>query len=163
MLAGSLRYVRERERKRERESITVDVVVVLHTFTTHIFLTFLHQVTLKFPPHLWHLFSEFPPLPARRTTNPEEWSEYMTKSAVEHSQKADRERQVKLVGALDDLVNYPIHCRQLALVLSLGVEMVALHKAIKFSQSYWLKFYVQQNQMLRQQSNDPFTKNFFKL
>ena len=87
----------------------------------------------------------------------------MQQAATDHQQSADRDRQVKLIGALDDLVEYPLHYRNLVLVLSLGVQLIKVHKGIKFSQSFWLRNYVQRNQLLRQQSNDPFTKNFFKL
>ena len=61
----------------------------------------------------------------------------MSEAAAQHGQRGDSDRQVKLIGALDELQEYPIHYRNLVLVLSLGVELIEVHKAIKFSQSFW--------------------------
>ena len=84
-----------------------------------------------FPPHLYEFFAEFPLLPNRRAANPEEWSDYMKEAASAHGQNATADRQEKLIGALEPLVEYAVHYRNLVLALSLGVQLVELHRGLR--------------------------------
>jgi hypothetical protein len=51
----------------------------------------------------------------------------------------------------------------LKLVLSLGVELKAIHKVLEYSQKDFLKDYIMLNTNLRKVSNNEFEKDFYKL
>ena len=59
--------------------------------------------------------------------------------------------------------NYCIHYRNLKYIVDLGVEIKAVHNIVSFKQKKWLKPYIDLNTTMRQQANNDFEKDFFKL
>ena len=69
----------------------------------------------------------------------------------------------KLVPNLRDKKNYVIHIRALDQVLTHGLILDRIHRAIEFDQSAWMKTYIDFNTQLRTRSTNDFEKDFFKL
>ena len=69
----------------------------------------------------------------------------------------------KLIPNLGDKKNYVIHYENLKQYLNLGLELVKIHRGIKFEESPWLKKYINLNTNLRTKAKNDFEKDFFKL
>ena len=69
----------------------------------------------------------------------------------------------KLIPNLRDKNNYVVHYKTLMQYLSLGVKLKKIHRGIKFTESAFLKPYIDKNTKLRAQAKNDFEKDFFKL
>lgn len=69
----------------------------------------------------------------------------------------------KLILDLEKKVKYVIHYKNLQLALELGMELECVHRIMKFSQSPWMKTYIDLNTKLRIEATTSFAKDFFKL
>ena len=69
----------------------------------------------------------------------------------------------KLIPNLRDRKNYVIHIQALNQALQHGLRLDRIHRAIEFSQSPWLKTYIDFNTQLRTAATNDFEKDFFKL
>jgi hypothetical protein len=69
----------------------------------------------------------------------------------------------KLIPNLNDKSKYVLHYRNLQLYVSLGMKVTKIHRAVSFTQSCWIKPYVDFNTEKRQQACNEFQKNFFKM
>lgn len=69
----------------------------------------------------------------------------------------------KLILDLERKTNYVIHYANLKQALSLGMRLEKVHRILKFTQSTWLKTYVELNTNLRIKATSKFAKDFFKL
>ena len=69
----------------------------------------------------------------------------------------------KLVPNFRDKKNYVIHIRALDQALGHGLVLERIHRAIGFSQSDWMKPYIDFNTQLRTLATNDFEKDFFKL
>lgn len=69
----------------------------------------------------------------------------------------------KLIPNLRDKVKYVSNYRNLQLYLSLGCELVKVHRVLEFEQSDFLKEYIDFNTDKRSKATNDFEKNFFKL
>ena len=69
----------------------------------------------------------------------------------------------KLIPHLLPRRNYILHYRNLAFYLNHGLQLVKIHKVIRFKQSKWLAPYIIKNQELRAQAKSDFEKNQPKL
>ena len=72
-------------------------------------------------------------------------------------------RVEKLVPNLRDKKNYVINIRALDQALRDGLVLERIHRAIGFSQSDWMKPYIDFNTQLRTLATNDFEKDFFKL
>ena len=69
----------------------------------------------------------------------------------------------KLVPNLRDKKNYVIHIRALDQALRHGLVLEHIHRATGFSQSNWMRPYIDFNTQLRTLATNDFEKDFFKL
>ena len=69
----------------------------------------------------------------------------------------------KLTPNLRDKSNYVTHYRNLKLYLELGMKIKKVNKVISFSQSPWLKLYIDFNTNKRKEATEDFEKDMYKL
>ena len=69
----------------------------------------------------------------------------------------------KLIPNLKDKVKYVTHYKNLKLYKRLGLQVTAIHRVLSFSQSAWMRDYIDLNTRMRQAAKSEFEKDFFKL
>ena len=102
---------------------------------------YVFKVDLEYPKNLHDLHNDYPFCPERVNIN----------------------GITKLTQTLNNKENYPIHYRALKQALRYGLKLKKVHKCIQFSQSAWLKKYIDFNTRMRKEAATEFEKHFFKL
>ena len=77
--------------------------------------------------------------------------------------KIDNEKLPKLLSTLYHKEKYVVHYTALKHYLKQGLKVEKIHRVFEFSQSDWLKPYVDFNTALRTKATSDFEKDFFKL
>ena len=100
------------------------------------------EVDLQYPEELHDLHNDYPFCPERVKCD----------NGVE-----------KLIPNLRDKTKYVIHYKNLIQCLKAGMKLKKIHRGIKFTESAWLKPYIDKNTNLRTQAKNNFEKDFYKL
>ena len=100
------------------------------------------EVDLIYPENLHDLHNDYPLCPER----------VKCENGVE-----------KLIPNLRNKEKYVIHYKNLIQCLQQGIILKKIHRGIKFTESEWLKSYIDKNTNLRTQAKNNFEKDFFKL
>ena len=119
------------------------------------------EVTLRYPKEMQKRFSDYPPLAQKRVVSPDEYSPFTKQLIKRHKLKPSA--TPKLVSDLREKQHYKIHYSNLKYVLSLGVELVAVHRVVRFQQKPWLKPYIDHNNRRRGECSSASEKDFYKL
>ena len=68
-----------------------------------------------------------------------------------------------LSSHFNDKSGYPVHICALKQALNHGLKLEKVYSVISFSQSAWLKSYIDRNVKFRMKANNDFEKDYFKL
>ena len=97
------------------------------------------EVNLKYPKHLHNLYSDYP-LAAEKLRITKEML-----SAYSYSLTSKYVTSEKLSPNLYDKTKYAIHYENLRFYLKHGLQLVKVHRILKFKQSAWIKPYIDFN------------------
>ena len=92
---------------------------------------YITQVSLKYPDNGKSWYSEFPPLCARRNVKKEEYGPFTTHT-MEKLKFKPPPNQEKLISDLYPLEHHYIHYSILKQVLNLGLELVEVHRVVRY-------------------------------
>jgi hypothetical protein len=70
---------------------------------------------------------------------------------------------IKLAPNLNNKTKYILHIRNLKCYIEKGMILKKIHRVVSFTQSRWLKTYIDNNSNLRQKATNDFEKDFYKL
>ncbi|XP_024888609.1 uncharacterized protein LOC112465332 [Temnothorax curvispinosus] len=77
--------------------------------------------------------------------------------------KPPGKRQEKLLATLYDKSRYVTHYRNLQQCLRLGMRLTRVRRVLRFTQSQWLRVYIELNTALRTRASNEFERNLYKL
>ena len=78
-------------------------------------------------------------------------------------EKLKIDKSTKLSCNFNDKNYYPVHICALKQALNHGLKLEKVHSVISFSQSAWLKQYIDRNTEFRMKADNGFEKHYFKL
>lgn len=114
------------------------------------------EVDLHIPDELHDYFNNYVPCPSNVQVQKKDLNEWQ--------QEGYKESKVrKLCTSFHDKIDYVVSYRYLKLVLSLGVQLVKVKRVMQYTQTDFLKTYIQLNTNLRTKATNDFEKDFFKL
>ena len=119
------------------------------------------EVDLEYPEELHGAHSDYPLCPESAVIEPNDLSPYTVSLAEKLGVKPSGCR--KLLGTLKGKERYALHYRNLKLYVRLGMRVKKIHRVISFTQSRWLKPYIDFNTDQRKKAANEFEKDFFKL
>ena len=119
------------------------------------------DVDLEYPKELHDTHSDYPLAPENIQVDKSMLSTYSR--TLKDELKIGNSHVYKLIPNLNNKTKYVVHYRNLKLYLSLGLKITKTHRIIEFSQSPWLKKYIEFNTNKRKEAKNNFEKDFFKL
>ena len=122
---------------------------------------YLLEVDLKYPDELHQLHNDYHLAPEKLELSHDILSNYCSNIANKYDIQIGGVN--KLVPNLGNKSKYVLHYRNLPLYLSLEMKLVSVHRILKFTQSDWLKKYIDFNTDKKKNAANSFEKDFFKL
>lgn len=119
------------------------------------------EVYLDYPTHLHDEHSCYPFAPQKLTVTENMLSPHSLELRKELCIKG--RYSSKLIPNLGPKTKYVLHYRNLKYYLSHGLTLTKIHGGIEFTQSAWLKPYIDFNTEKRKLAQNDFEKDFFKL
>ena len=114
-------------------------------------------ITFKYPVHLHESHNDYP-LAAEKVKITHDMLFSYSKSLINKHSLTE-----KLAPNLNDKIRYVLHYENLRLYLELGLKLVKIHRILQFSQSAWIKRYIDFNTTKRKEATSSFLQNLFKL
>lgn len=124
------------------EWCTVDIATIQNTSDASP-VGYILEVDLEYPDYLHDLHKDYP--------------------LCAESKCAPNGKQKKLLLTLNNKENYVVHYHMLKFILSQGLILKKIHRALRFNQSNWLQPYIQLNTDQRTKAENEFEKNLYKL
>jgi hypothetical protein len=123
------------------------------------------EVDLHYPKHLHDYHKDYPLAPQIMSVSENMVSDVSKEIYKQYHNGKDvkDEKTSKLLLTLYDKEKYVIHIRNLKYYLEKGLELKRIHRCIKFSQSAWLKKWIDFNTEKRKEATNDFDKDLFKL
>ena len=119
------------------------------------------EVDIEYPDELHDEHNDYPLCPESIVIDENELSPYTHELAEKLGIKSSGCR--KLVANLKSKQRYSVHYRNLKQYVNLGMRVTKIHRIISFTQSKWLKPYIDFNTERRKAAKNDFEKDFFKL
>ena len=119
------------------------------------------EVDLEYPEELHDLHNDYPCAPEKIVVTDDMLSDYCRNIKNLHGNSSGNVS--KLIPTLNKKTKYVLHYRNLKLYLNLGLKLTKVHRVLEFSQSTWLKSYIDFNTEMRKDAKNIFEKDFFKL
>ena len=133
----------------------------VHTIPDDSPIGYILEVDIDYPSHLHDMHSDFPLCPQALVVNPNKLSPYTKSLANKLDIKPSKCN--KLISNLHSKERYALHYKNMKLYTRLGMVVTKIHRIISFTQSRWLKPYIDFNTEQRQKASNDFEKDFFKL
>lgn len=124
------------------------------------------EVTLRYPERLHKEHNSFPLAPHTMTCEGDKLSDYATKCLDELKPSGKNRRSykaTKLTATFHDRVEYLCHGINLKLYVELGLELVTIHRGIKFHQTAFLRPYIDLCTRKRAASKTKSESDYYKL
>merc|ERR1712115_233547 len=118
------------------------------------------EVDLEYPEELHDFHDTYPCAPEKLKIEEKYLSDHQKVLGKKCGAKFGSE---KLCLTLKPKEKYILHYRNLKQYLSLGLKLSKVHRVLKFQQSPWLKEYIDMNTQFRQEANNKFEVNLYKL
>ena len=118
------------------------------------------ECDLQYPNHLHDEHSDYPLAPQNQTITDDMLSPHTCMLKKKLGLKGNSS---KLIPDLNSKHKYVLHYRNLKYYLSKGLILSKIHRVISFTQSPWLKSYIDFNTKKRAQAKTDFEKDFYKL
>ena len=122
---------------------------------------YIFEVDLSYPQSIHNLHSDYPLAPESRTAELDDLSPCSARLREKINVRG--RPQPKLMTTLHDKEKYVVHLTNLKLYMRLGMKLTKVHRAVRFSQSYWLRDYIMLNTRRRMAALNAFEKDFYKL
>ncbi len=119
-------------------------------------------VDLDYPREVHDLHNDYPLAPERMRVRDEWLSERLITIRAQYNIPRG-DGSSKLIPNLMDKKGYVIHYRNLQFYLKHGMKLAKVSNAIRFTQTAWLKYYIEMNQQLRAEATNTFDTDFYKL
>ena len=120
------------------------------------------ECDLHYPKRLHKKHANFPIAAEMLEVGYENLSPY-SKEAVFLTEGKKKYKDVKLMSTCHDRQNYICHAKNLHLYLSLGLELIKIHRIIEFSQKEIFAPYLKKTTKARQLATNKFEMDLFKL
>ena len=115
---------------------------------------------LEYPQELHNSHNDYPVAPEKVKVSKNMLSRYCKKIAEKY--KISIGQVNKLIPMLKSKEKYVPHYRNLELYFDLGLNLTKVHRVLEFSQSPWLKQYIDFNTEKRKIAKNSLEKDFFK-
>ena len=116
---------------------------------------------IHYPQELHDEHNDYPLAPERKLVTQEMLSPYA--SELQQRLKIGKDMSEKLVPNLQDKTDYVVDIRNLKFYRDHGLVITKVSKVISFSQSRWMKPYIDFNTEMRKKAKNDFEKDFYKL
>jgi len=123
---------------------------------------YIFEVTLDYPRNLHLKHSSFPLLPVRKTVTLDDLSPY-SKECLRAIDGRTMYKSDKLTTTFERREKYVIHGMNLKLALELGLELVEIHRGIKFYQADFIRPFIDMCAAKRAAAKTDFQKRLYKL
>ena len=123
---------------------------------------YIFEVTLDYPRHL-HLEHNSFPLAAHQQEIRETMLSDYAKNAYQKIEGKNKYSAKKLTSSFERRTNYVCHAMNLKLYLDLGMELIQIHRGIKFEQERFLKPYIDMCTKKRAEAKTKTKSNMMKL